>query len=814
MIQDFRFALRTLMKTPRFTAAAAITLALGIGANTAIFSVVEAVLLRPLPYRDPSRLVVVMESSVRHGGSIPAAPANFFDWRQQSTVFDSIAAAEAWGGTFTVPQGQPGRPEQIPGLHVTTDLFGALGVPPLLGRTFSAEDGLPGNRRVLVLSYRLWQRRFGGDPSVIGKTIQLTGENYTVLGVMPPGFRFAPFWQTEAEFWAPLDYTPAREHDRRGNSLRVFARLKPGVTLEQARSEMRGIARRLEQQYPRTNTDSTARVTPLQEMTVGSVRPALLILAGAVAFILLIACANVANLMLARATARRREIAVRLALGASRFRLIRQLLAESMLLAVAGGATGLLLAWWGIHALIATTPDIARFGLPRQQGIGIDGTVLAFTCLLSLATGVMFGFAPALQASKTDLNASLKEGGRAPMGGARTRLRSALVVSEIALASMLLAGAGLLIRSFQKLHSIDPGFRPRNVLTLAVSAAGSPHAGVVQRAAFYHRLVEQAAAIPGVQSASAVNHIPLAGDLWTNDFTIEGRPAPRPGSEPSAVYRVVLPDYFRTMGIALLEGRDFTERDTGNAPAVILINQALARRFWPGEDPLGKRMKLGGADSQSSWLTIVGVVRDVKQWGWADKPGNEMYLPYYQTASPQAYTTLVVRAAADPAMLVKALPAAIWSLDKDLPISGLASMEDIVSNSMWQPRFSMLLLGSFAAVALLLASVGIYGMMSYAVSQRTHEIGIRMALGARPRDVLTMVIRQGAALAAIGLALGLAGSLVLTRLLSSLLYQVSTTDPPTFAAISALLAAVALAASYLPARGATKVDPLAALRYE
>ncbi len=811
MWQDLRLGIRTLWKNRRFAVVAVVALALGIGANTAIFSVVQAVLLRPLPYKDPDRLVVVLNSSVRHGGWSPVAPADFYDWRDQNRVFQSLAAAEAWGGNLTGRD----RPEQVEGLRVSTDLFPTLGVNPLLGRTFLPDEERLGNHRVVVLGYRLWQRRFGGDPGIVGQTVMLSGENYTIAGIMPPEFRFAPFWQTKAELWIPLAFDPERAHSRSGSSLRLFARLKPGATLEHARAEMQGIARRLEREYPNTNTDRGARVTTLHEMTVGNARPALLVLAGAVAFILLIACANVANLLLTRAAGRQREMAVRLALGAGRLRLIRQLLAESVLLAAAGGAVGLVLAWSGIHALIAGTPDVARFALPRQQEIGINGTVLGFTVLLSVLTGVVFGLVPALQASKVDLAHAMKI-------AASRRLRISasgfLVVSEVALALMLLAGAGLMIRSFQKLHAIDPGFHPQNVMTMAVSVAGSQHAEVTRRAAFYHHLVERIEVLPGVQAASAINHLPLAGDLWTFSFAIEGRPAPAPGSGPSAVYRVILPNYFRTMGISLLAGRDFDERDTGQAPGVILINETLARRYWAGPEgasnAVGKRMKLGDARSPDRWLSVVGVVRDVKQWDWAEPPSSEMYLPYYQTPSPQSYTTLVVRTIATPLSLTSALQNEIWAIDKDLPISGVAAMEQVVANSTWQPRFSMLLLGGFAGVALVLAAVGIYGVMSYAVSQRTHEIGIRMALGARPGDVLRMVVGRGLVLAGSGVVFGLGGAFALTRWISSLLYQVSTTDPVTFAGTAVLLGAVALVACYVPARRATRVDPMVALRYE
>jgi len=810
IFQDLRYAARMLRKNPGFGVVAVLTLALGIGANTAIFSVVQAVLLRPLPYKDPNRLVVVMGSSSRHGGQDPAAPGTYYEWRDQNQVFESIAAAEAWGVAMTGGD----RPEDVPAMRASASLFDVLGVKPLLGRTLLPEDEPLGKHFVAVLSYSLWQRRFGGDAGVIGTRVTLSGQPYTVIGVMPPSFRFAPFWQTKAELWAPLPYTPERRNNHAGSSLRIFARLKDGVSLGQAQADIETVSRHLEQQDPRNYTDRTARVTPLHEMAVGNVRPALMVLSCAVAFILLIACANVANLMLTRAAARRREMALRLAIGASRPALVRQLLAESGLIATVAGGLGLALAWAGIRALVAATPEQARFALPHQHEIGVSSVALGFTALLSLTTALIFGLLPAIQASKTDPNEALKEGGRGLGTGAGGRLRSVLVTSEIALALMLLSGAGLMIRSFQKLHAIDPGFNPHNVLTMAVSVAGSSHDAASGRTEFYHRLVEQVAGLPGVQSASAVNHIPLAGDQWMFTLSVEGQPPPRPGSEPRVVYRVAMPDYFRTMGIALTAGRDFNDRDRAESPRVAIINETMARRFWPGQEALGKRFRLGGADSTSPWVTIAGIIHDARQGDWAAPPISEMYFPYFQVASPQAYTTLVIRTAADPAGLTSALQARIWALDKDLPISSLASMDDIVSSSMWQPRFSMLLLGAFAGVALVLAAVGIYGVISYSVGQRTHEIGIRMALGAQPRDVLGLVVRQGAVLATAGLLIGLAGALAITRLLASLLYGVKTTDPLTFFAVSLLLAGVALFASYVPARRASKIDPILALRHD
>ncbi len=798
IIQDIRYGFRMLLKNRSFTIIAMFALALGIGANTAIFSVVNAVLLRPLPYQDPAQIMTVLQKE-----SGPVAPANFLDWRKQQSVFESIAAAQYWSPSLTGLD----RPEQLTALQLTADMFHLLGVSPALGRTFSDGEDQPGNERVVVLSNRLWQRRFGGDSNIINQQITLDGQSYTIIGVMPKDFQFAPFWATRAEMWAPLNLAP-RINDRNGQSLRIFARLNQGVTREQAQAEMDAINQRLEQQYPESNKGLQFFVDPLHEKVVGKTRPALLILLGAVCFVLLIACANVANLMMARATARQKEIAVKTALGASRSRIVRQLLTESVMLATAGGAAGLLLAQWGISGLLALSPA----NLPRAQTISLDGYVLCFTLAISILTGLLFGLVPALQASKLDLNESLKEGGRSSTEGRRrNRVRRLLVISEIALALVLLVGGGLMIRSFLRLQSVDSGFNPRNVLTMIVSLAGSEHSTGPKRAAFFNQLLERVEGLPGVQSASAINHLPLAGDIWGIGFTIEGRPAPLPGEGLAAVYRIVRPKYFQTMGATLVAGRDFTERDNDTAPGVVIINEAMARRHWPGEDPIGKRITVTLNDTAPR--EIVAVVKDVKQGDWTAKPLPEIYLPYLQATSPR-YLTLVVRTSSDPMRLAAAVQSEVWTIDKNLPVSEIMSMEDAISASIAQQRFNMLLLGIFAAVALVLAIVGIYGVMSYSVTQRTHEIGIRMALGARSSDVLRMIVGQGMVLVAVGIGVGLVGAFLLTRLMESLLFGVSVTDPLTFIAISIVLAGVALGACFIPARRATKVDPMIALRYE
>jgi predicted permease len=796
--QDLRYGLRTMRRAPGFAVVAIFTLALGIGANTAIFSVVNAVLLRPLPYRDPARLVTVL-----HDGWKPVAPANFLDWREQSRSFESIAAAQLWSLTMTGRE----RPEQLDVLQTTAEMFHVLGVDAALGRTFADGEDRPGREHVVVLSHGFWQRRFGGAPDAVGRQVTLDGEPYTIVGVMPPDFQFAPFWATHAEAWVPLDFG-RRVNDRRGQSLRVFARLKPGVTQGQAQAEMENLNRRLAEQHPTENEGLTVSVDPLHEKVVGKSRPALLIILGAVGFVLLIACANVANLTLAKSALRQREIAVRIALGAGRWRVVRQLLTESLLLSVAGGGAGLLLASWSNAALASLGPD----ALPRVRTASLDPAVLLFTLGLSVFVGLLFGLAPALRSTKTDLIESLKSRAQGSARGRRhERVRQLLVVGEVAVSLVLLVGGGLMMRSFLRLTSVDPGFDPRGVTAATVRLAGPRYATDEQRAAFFQRLTTQLGSLPGVKSASTINHLPLGGDVWTYGFTVEGRPAPPEAERPSAVYRVVRPDYFRTMGAALLKGRDFAERDDASAPGVVIVNEALARRQWPGEEALGKRINVNGESARPR--EVVGIVRDVKQGEWASEPQPEMYLPHLQAASPRSMT-LVLRASSDVSVLGPEVRREVWALDSDLPVSQVTSMEEVVSESVGQQRFNTLLIGLFAATALILAAVGVYGVMSHAVAQRTHEIGVRLALGARGRDVLGMIIRQGLALTLAGLAVGLAGALALMRVMNSLLYEVSVTDPLVFGGVAAALTLAALLACYVPARRATKVDPMVALRHD
>ena len=804
LLQDIRYGLRMLLKKPGFTAVAVIALALGIGANSAIFSVVNTVLLRPLPFNEAERLVRVYVTDAKRGiRRYPTSYLNFADWREQNRVFEHLAAYSSASATLAGGD----IPELAEGVGSSADLFSVLGAQPALGRVFTRDEERPGGSHVVVLSHGLWQRRFGSDPKIIGQQILFDGESTTVIGVMPPGFSF-PLDQAQTEFWIPLDPKTQLNAERGANYLGVIGRLKPGASVQQAQAEMEAIARRLEQEYPQKNTGRSVNLVSMYEDVVGEIRPALLVLLGAVSFVLLIACANVANLLLARAASREKEMAIRTALGASRWRVMRQLLTESLLLSLLGGSLGLLLALWGIDLLSAAIPD----NIPRVKEIGLDLRVLGFTMGVSILTGLMFGLAPALRASQTDLNESLKEGGRGSTEGLRrNRTRSLLVISEVALSLVLLIGAGLLIKSFAYLREIKPGFNPHNVLTASVSLPIVKYPEEQQQATFFQQTLERAAALPGVQSVAVVDPLPMSGNLAMTIFKIEGRPPLAPGEQLAANSRAISADYLRAMGIPLLKGRALTERDSKDAPKVMLINETLAQRFFPGEDPIGKRVTPTIAPDFTA--EIVGIVGDAKHRSLDKEAGPEYYVSYLQ--APSSYMSLVARTeVSDPTQLISALRGAVLQVDKDQPLSEIRTMEQLLANSVAKQRFNMFLLGIFAAVALLLAAVGIFGVMNYSVTRRTHEIGIRIALGAQSRDVLKLVMGQGMILTVIGVALGLAGAFAATRVMSSLLYGVSVTDPVTFTGVSLLLAGVALLACYLPARRATKVDPMIALRYE
>ncbi|HTS07830.1 MAG TPA: ABC transporter permease [Candidatus Eisenbacteria bacterium] len=811
LMQDLRHSVRGMLRTPVFALTAVIVLALGIGATTAIFSVVDAVLLRPLAYRDSGRLVTILMS-----GTGPVSVANYIDWRDQSRSFSTMGAADYWSPNLTGVD----SPEHITGLKVTQNLFPMLGIEPMLGRLFLEGEDKDGADREVILSHRLWQRRFSSDPAVLGKPIVLDGNAFVIVGVMPPEFQFAPFWATKAELWVPNAFG-ARIHSRGGNSLRIFARLKDGVSLTQARAEIASITARLEQQFPGTNRNVV--VTPLKEKVVGSIETPLLVLLAAVGFVLLITCANVAHMLLARAATRQKEIAVRAALGARRGRLIRQFLTESILLGGVGGALGLLLAVLGTRALIALSPA----NIPRVQTVSIDAHAALFLLAATILTSVGFGLVPALQASSVNVNDTLKEGGRGGTEGVqRNRLRSLLVVSEFALALMLLIGAGLMIRTFAALEAVDPGFNPHHVISMIVSVAGSKEAEPGRREFFYRQLIERVRSLPGVEAAGAINHLPLAGDLWGWSFLVEGRPKPRPGEAPKAVYRMVTPGYFAAMRLPIVRGHDITDADNITAPGVVIINEQAARQYWPGEDPIGKRVSFDDdTTNPTNWLTVIGIAKDAKQDNWTDKATPEAYLAAFQNhdyigdsgteaSKHMDYITLVARSVGDPAALASEMKQAAWSFDRNLAISQVVTMDGVVAEANAQPRFEMMLLSIFAAVALVLAAVGIYGMISYSASQRTHEIGVRMSLGATRGDVLLLVVRQGIWLAVAGSAAGLTGSLLLSRLMGGLLYGVKPTDPVTFAAVAFGLAVVAMLACYIPARRAMRIDPMAALRYE
>ncbi len=808
LIQDVRYGMRMLRKSPGFTCVAVLTLALGIGANTAIFSVVNTVLLAPVPYRDADRLVVVWGSNPHQTDDIfPVSAAVFSTWKTENHVFEEMAAST---DDLDVITGS-GEPEMVTGYDFSADYFHVIGATPELGRTFLREEDQPGGPNVAVLSDKIWRRRFNADAGIIGKSIQLGNSPYTVVGVMPPNFRYPD----KVEIWTPLALPASAASNWKDRYLRVLARLKPGVTIEQAQAQMSALAERLAREHPDTNTGEGVILRPIRRQIAGDIRTPLLVLLGAVGFVLLIACVNVANLLLARAAAREREIAIRTALGAGRLRLMRQMLTESALISLAGGAAGLLLAYWSNRFLLDLFPnDISNLSIPTVEAIPVDVRVLAFTIGATFLTGVVFGLVPAVRSSRRDVNQSLKESGRMPMAGSRERrFRNALVVAELSLSIVLLIGAGLLIRSFHRLMEGDLGFRPENVLALEAfpSPAKYPAKEPEKLRAFVDHSVENLRAIPGVESAGAINFLPLTGFWGPQDFTVEGRPAPPKGQEPSADNRVVTPDYFRTMGIPLLRGRAFTAADSPGSPHVAIISASLARRFWGAEDPLGKRLNLGDA-ANPDWAEIIGVVGDVHSFGLEEKLHDDLYRPFSQVYFP--IVAFTVRAKGDPTKLTAAAKAAIWAVNPEQPFYKIIRVETLAAEAIALRRVSMLLLTVFSGIALLLAAIGIYGVLSYAVAQRTHEIGIRAALGAQPRDVLRLVLGDGMRLALIGIGIGIAASFALTRLMVSLLYGLSASDPLTFAGVATLVSGVALVACYLPARRAMKVDPMVALRYE
>jgi predicted permease len=802
LLQDVRYAVALLVKKPAFSVVAILGLTLGIGANTAIFSVVNALLLRPLPYSEPDRLVKISS----HDTIDPAGPEaisypNFIDWRDQNHVFESMAAFTDSDMNLT----GIGDPERLHGAQASYDLFSVLSVTPILGRSFLAEEDRPGARQVAIISFGLWRRLFGGDRNALGKSLMLEGAPAEIVGVLPPGFNFS----RGTDIWLPL----AMENDPRQRlnlGLSAVGRLKPGVSLSQAQSEMSGIADQLAEQYPATNKNWTVKLVALQEDVIGKFRTALLVLLGAVVLVLLISCANVANLLLAHAASRGKEVAIRLAVGASRFRIVRQFLTESIILALAGGVLGLLLAVFGVKALTTLASDI-----PRVDEIGLDTRVLGFTLAVSVITGLVFGLVPALQSSRTNLTDALKEGTKGSSGGVvKQRLRSTLVIAEVAFALMLLVGAGLLLKSFSHLQGVGLGFNPKGLVTFDVQLPSEKYKNPDQRAAFFHQAINNLRAIPGVQNAATTLAVPLSGNGSFLLFYAEGQPFRGPEDYTAANFDTISPSYFGTMGTPIARGRDISDSDDAKSQPVVVISDTMARRFFPGQEALGKRIKLGARpDSDRPWITIVGIAADARRATIEDQAGEStMYFPYLQR--PQEFLAFVVRATGDVSALSTAFRLAVQGVDKDQPIANIKTMDQVLMEYNAQRRLTMLLLVIFACVAVLLASIGVYGVMAYSVAQRSHEFGIRLALGARQPALLGMVIGHGMLLAGSGVAVGIGAAFALTRLMSTLLFKVSTTDPVVFGSVSVMLGIVAILACVIPAFRATRVDPMVTLRYE
>jgi putative ABC transport system permease protein len=809
MLHDLRYAVRTLFRSPAFTFTSVATLALGIGANTVMFSVVNAVLLRPLPYPQPDRLAVV--SSLNRDtniGQIRATPLDFYDWRSQTATFDGMAGHVGTGFTFSGDR----EPELVIGQLVTADFFRVLGVRPLIGVTFTP-DAFSGRENQLVIGYGLWQRRFGGDRAVAGRAVTVNGKPYTIVGVMPPGFAYPA---GRYQLWTPLPQTPSPDMppiNRAAHYLQVIARLKAGATVTGAQAEMSTIARRLAAQYPSTDRDLDAVVAPLSEQSVKGVRTGLLILLGAVGCVVLIACANVTNLLLARATARQREVAIRGALGAGRWRLVRQFLTETIVLYTLGAAGALAIAAWGLAALVAFNPG----DIPRLAEASLDGRVLLFTLLVSLATALLFGLAPAVHTSSADVARALKSAGRTSSAGDRhQRLRGAIVIAELALSVVLLVGASLALRSFVRLMQVDPGFEVDDQLTFTMVMTKSMYPDVAQMAAFTRAVDERLASLPEVEHEGATTHLPFSGQNLENGFQIEGLAVAPDEQPPVGGMRGVTPGYFAALGVPLKAGRFFTDADREGAPPVAIVNEAFARRYWGSQNPIGRRLREFGYDD---WRTVVGIVGNIKHSGPEGDARPEVDLPYPQLepgfmTSWSRGLTYVVRARVGSAAIAPLARARIGELDASMPLNDVQPMSALASEVVAQPRFRTVLLGAFAALAMALATVGVFGLLSYYVTQRTQEIGIRVALGAQPRDLVRMIVSHGVKLAAAGIAIGIAAAIPVSRVMRSMLFGVAPTDVPTFAAAIAALAVVAAAASYIPARRATRVDPIAALRAE
>ena len=802
-LKDLRFGARTLIKNPAFSAIAILVIALGVGANTAIFSVVNAVLLQPLPFPDPDRLIVLSEQMPHTGERMSISFPSFLDWRTHARSLDGMAGYRAYAGTITGID----PPTRLNGRLVSAGFFEILGVKPILGRSIGPEEDRPNATPVAVITYACWQSRFGADPHIVGQKLLLDDQPRTVIGVLPSGFQFG---NRTDEVFVPLVATmsSSRSAEDRGNHQGIYAlaRMKKGISVEAARTEIKTIARRLEQQYPLSNSGVGANVVSLYEQWVGStVRTALFMLLAAVILVLLIACTNVANLLLSRAKARQREMAIRTALGASRWRIFRQLLTESVLLSSLGGMLGLLLAIWGLRFLLKIVPNV-----PRIHDVHIDGWVLTFALALSVVTGIIFGLVPAMEGSRADVNQSLKDVSRSLSSGA-PRLRQMLLASEIALALVLSIGAGLLIHSISNLQKIDPGFQTKNLLTFSVRLTNRYKTNP-EEAAFFRQATEQLRLLPGVKNAAAIGCLPIDGTCWGSVFLVEGRTIPERSELPTSQWNVASDQYFETMGIRLLRGRTFQKSDTDTSPAVVVVSETAARRFFPNEDPIGKRLKQGWPETKGPWREIVGVVGDVREDGLDAGPVSEIYVPETQDAWNQLF--VVIRTVIDPASLLPAAVKTVREVDKDQPIFSVQTMDKVLADSMVSRRFSMTLLGLFAGLAFTLAGVGVYGVISYSVSQRAQEIGIRMALGARRDQVISLVVLEGMAMAAIGIAIGLIMAILVTRAISSLLFGVSNIDIPTYTIASCLLILVALAASFAPAFRAATIDPSTILRQE
>ena len=800
-VQDLRYAARMFARRPAMSLIVIITLALGIGANTAIFSLVNTVLLRRLPYTEPQQLVMVWERAASRGeNDMPVRPANFFDWKSRAQSFEDVAWSR--DGMFNITG--DGEPESVFGYRFSANMLDVMGMQPMIGRAFHADEDRPGAPKVVLLSHKLWQRRYGGDTSILGRAITLNGDAYTVIGVMPAAFTHP----AGMELWTPIALPPALAARRDVGVLRLVGRLKPGVTREAAQAEVASLYRDLEREHSGTNTGLSARIVQLGDS--GDAGPLLAILFAGVGFVLLIACANVANLLLADASARRRELAVRAALGASRWRVVRQMLTESVLLALVGGALGALSTWWTSDALMALFPrNISNLDLPFVERIDVDARVFLFALVVSVATGLLFGLLPAWNVTRAGLQGALKDGGRS--GSASRRTHATLVVAEVALSLVLLAGALLMVQSFIRLQQGRLGFEPERVLSARLMLPQYRYGDNERIAAFTESLVERLKVVPGVEAVGITNYLPLSGWWGIQEFAVDGQPDPPPGSEPNADFRIASEDYFRSMGMRLLAGRTFTSRDDASAPPVVIVNETLARQYWPGQDPVGRRMLVRDGDARLAW-EIVGVVADVKSFGLEEETHAEMFRPVRQAPSPLLGITLLGRV--DPASLASPLRSAVWSIDRDQPVTHVMPMAELAAESLTFRRVGMTLAASFGLVALVLAAVGIYGVLSYSVSRRTREIGVRVALGASRRDILRLVVGEGMGMTLVGVVLGLAGAVAVSRLIAGVLFGVKAGDPATYIAVAGILAIVALAASYLPARRAMRVHPVEALRME